>query len=49
MPHASRLRSPVQVEYAWGDASTAWGAVRMLNDTHPAPFNVSIFELGNGA
>ena len=34
------------VEYAFGDATTAWGAVRIANDSHPAPYNCSIFELG---
>ena len=34
------------VEYAFGDAATAWGARRHA-DGHPAVFNVSTFELGN--
>ena len=34
------------VEYAWGDATTTWGAIRTLNDSHPAPYNCTIFELG---
>ncbi len=35
------------VEYAWGDETTAWGSVRIYNDSHPQPFNVTYFELGN--
>ena len=35
------------VEYCWGDASTPMGAQRIYKDQHPAPFNVTIFELGN--
>jgi hypothetical protein len=35
------------VEYAWGDATTPWGRVRILNDSHPLPYNVTVFELGN--
>ena len=35
------------VEYLWGNASTAWGRIRAVNDTHPAPYNLTIFELGN--
>lgn len=34
------------VEYAWGDATTTWGSVRIVNDSHPAPYKCSIFELG---
>jgi alpha-L-arabinofuranosidase len=35
------------VEYLYGDENTFWGAVRIHNDTHPAPYNISTFELGN--
>jgi hypothetical protein len=35
------------VEYCWGDSSTTWGAIRYYNDSHPQPYNISIFELGN--
>eukprot|EP00937_MAST-01D_sp_MAST-1D-sp2_P006106 g6106.t1 len=34
------------VEYAWGDATTTWGRQRIA-DGHPAPYNVTWFELGN--
>ena len=35
------------VEYCWGDAkATSWGSRRSA-DGHPAPYNVTIFELGN--
>lgn len=31
-----------------GDAdSTYWGGVRAYEDGHPAPYNITIFELGN--
>ena len=29
------------------DETTAWGAVRVRNDSHPAPFDLRFFELGN--
>lgn len=35
------------VEYAWGGAGTPWGAVRAHNDSHPAPFQLTMVELGN--
>jgi len=35
------------VEDCFGDASTRWGAVRIHNDSHPEPYHVTIFELGN--
>ena len=35
------------VEYTWGDASTTWGAIRTYNDSHPAPYNITTWELGN--
>jgi hypothetical protein len=35
------------VEYLWGNSSTAWGRVRTFNDSHPQPYNVTTFELGN--
>ena len=34
------------VEYTWGDASTTWGAIRSFNDSHPSPYNCTIYELG---
>ena len=34
------------VEYLYGDSSTAWGAVRIHNDSHPAPYEIDTFELG---
>jgi hypothetical protein len=35
------------VDYCFGDETTAWGAVRVRNDSHPAPFDLRFFELGN--
>jgi len=35
------------VEYLYGDESTEWGSVRIHNDSHPAPYVISHFELGN--
>lgn len=35
------------IEYAWGDASTPWGGVRANNDSHPAPYRLTMVELGN--
>lgn len=35
------------VEYCHGDASTKMGKQRIEVDGHPAPYNVTIFELGN--
>ena len=36
------------VEYCWGDAvSTSWGKRRAADRGHPAPYNISVFELGN--
>jgi hypothetical protein len=35
------------VEYLYGDETTAWGSVRVHNDSHPAPFQIKTFELGN--
>jgi hypothetical protein len=35
------------IEYAYGDESTAWGAVRIRNDSHPAPYRLTMLELGN--
>jgi hypothetical protein len=34
------------VEYLYGDESTPWGAVRIHNDSHPAPYTIDTFELG---
>eukprot|EP00051_Salpingoeca_urceolata_P021197 m.328061 g.328061 ORF g.328061 m.328061 type:complete len:807 (-) comp19750_c0_seq31:149-2569(-) len=34
------------VEYCFGDETTDWGKTR-INDGHPRPYNVTIFELGN--
>jgi len=31
----------------YGDETTTWGAVRIHNDSHPAPFKIDTFELGN--
>lgn len=33
-------------EYCWGNESTTWGAVRIFNDSHPEPFQIRTFELG---
>lgn len=35
------------IEYAYGDASTSWGAVRIQNDSHPEPIHLTMLELGN--
>ena len=35
------------VEYAYGDASTEYGALRTFNDSHPAPYALTGIELGN--
>ena len=35
------------VDYCYGDETTTWGAVRIHNDSHPAPFDLAYFELGN--
>lgn len=36
------------VEYAYGNETTPWGAVRIFNDSHPAPFSsLTGVELGN--
>jgi hypothetical protein len=35
------------IEYAYGNASTPWGAVRIFNDSHPAPYPLTMLELGN--
>jgi alpha-L-arabinofuranosidase len=35
------------VEYLWADDTTTWGSVRIHNDSHAAPFNITIFEIGN--
>ena len=37
------------VEYCWGSASTAWGRVRIFNDSHPTVYNLTAVELGNEA
>ena len=34
------------VEYLFGDDSTAWGRVRVVNDSHPTPYIIDTFELG---
>ena len=36
------------VEYLYGDESTEWGAVRIHNDSHPAPYKIDTFELVSG-
>ncbi len=35
-----------EIEYATGDTTTTWGAVRAANG-HPAPFNIQYVEIGN--
>jgi hypothetical protein len=35
------------VEYLYGDDTTYWGAIRIHNDSHPAPYAIDTFELGN--
>jgi alpha-L-arabinofuranosidase len=35
------------VDYAYGDATTAWGSVRINNDSHPKPYRLTGVELGN--
>lgn len=35
------------IEYAWGNASTPWGSVRITNDSHPEPYLLRTLELGN--
>jgi hypothetical protein len=35
------------VEYLYGDDTTYWGAVRIHNDSHIAPYKIDTFELGN--
>jgi hypothetical protein len=35
------------VEYCWGNASTAWGKIRIEEDRHPAPYRLQYVELGN--
>ena len=35
------------VEYCYGNATSPWGAIRALNDSHPAPFFLRGLELGN--
>jgi hypothetical protein len=35
------------VDYTWGDESTVWGNVRIHNDSHPEPYNITMFELGS--
>ncbi len=35
------------IEYAYGNASTPWGAVRIANDSHPEPYALTMIELGN--
>ena len=38
----------LQVEYVWGDATTTWGKMRIADRGGvTAPYNISIFELGN--
>ena len=36
------------VEYLYADDSTTWGAIRIHNDSHPAPYIIDTFELGAG-
>lgn len=35
------------VEYCWGNETTAWGAVRIFNDSHPEPYIIRALEIGN--
>ena len=35
------------VEYCWGNASTAWGRTRIVEDDHPEPYRLRYVELGN--
>jgi alpha-L-arabinofuranosidase len=35
-----------EIQYATGDVTTTWGAVRAA-DGHPAPFNIQYVEIGN--
>lgn len=35
------------VEFCWGGIGTRWGRVRAVNCSHPEPYNVTTFELGN--
>ena len=35
------------IEYAWGNETVPWGAVRAFNDSHPAVYSVSAVEIGN--
>lgn len=46
-PHNSAQDWADLVEYLYGGESTPWGAVRIHNDSHPAPFDIDTFELGS--
>jgi hypothetical protein len=35
------------VEYCWGNESTYWGSIRISEDGHPQPYNLTTIELGN--
>lgn len=35
------------IEYAYGDSDTLWGNVRIVNDSHPEPYQLTLLELGN--
>merc|ERR1712070_376602 len=35
------------VEYAFGDATTTWGAKRVADGQHPAPYKPFMTEIGN--
>eukprot|EP01043_Picozoa_sp_COSAG02_P094490 COSAG02_NODE_30921_length_542_cov_1.627540_1_plen_87_part_10 len=37
------------IEYCWGNISTAWGRMRIVDDKHPEPFRIKYFELGECA
>lgn len=35
------------VEYCWGNESTAWGKIRIVEDGHPLPYRLRYIELGD--
>jgi hypothetical protein len=35
------------VEYCWGNEDTYWGNLRITQDGHPQPYNLTVVELGN--
>ena len=46
-PHNTAADWADLVEYLYGDDTTPWGSVRIHNDSHPAPYMIDTFELGN--